>query len=182
MGEVKSLAAQNWTVAELDALPEDGKRYELIDGELLVTPCPDPRHQVRAFDLAKVLDAACPPELLMIGGPVGVTVGTRRHLEPDLAVKPRAGYRDDTVVPLLVVEVLSPSTWRTDVRRKRQVYAEIGVPSYWIVDPLAPAVTILDLVDGAYVEQAVVGPGEELEVQRPFPVRLAPGEWTPGLD
>lgn len=182
MGEVKSLAATDWTVADAEGMPEDGNRYEVIDGELFVTPCPDPRHQVRAFDLAKVLDAACPAELLLIAGPVGVTIGTRRHLEPDLAVKPRVGYRDDTVVPLLVVEVLSPSTWRNDVRRKRQVYAETGVPSYWIMDPLAPALTLLELAEGEYVERAVVGPGEELTVDRPFEVRLAPGEWTPGLD
>jgi len=182
MGEVKSRAAQDWTVAEVMALPEDGNRYEVIDGELLVTPCPDPRHQVRAFDLAKVLDAACPPELLVFASPIGVTIGTRRHLEPDITVKPKVGYRDDTVIPLLVVEILSPSTWRTDVRRKRRVYAETGVPSYWIVDPLAPAVTVLELEGADYAERAVVGPGEELTVERPFVVRLAPGEWTADLD
>jgi Uma2 family endonuclease len=182
MGEVKSRAARDWTVAEIEALPEDGNRYEIIDGELLVTPTPDARHQIRAFDLARALYDACPPEMLVFASPIGVTVGTRRHLEPDVSVKPRQGYRDDTVLPLLVVEVLSPSTWRIDVRRKRQVYAETGVPSYWIVDPLAPALTVLELEDGDYVERAVVGPGEELTVERPFPVRLAPGEWTPDLD
>ncbi len=182
MGEVKSALDRDWTVADLDAFPDGATRYEIFDGELVVTPPPDERHQIRAFDLAKVLDAACPPDLLVYASPIGVTIGERRHFEPDVAVKPRAGFRDDTVVPLLAVEVLSPSTWRNDVRRKREVYAQIGVPSYWLVDPLAPAVTVLELEDGEYVERAVVGPGEELEVSRPFPVRLAPGEWTQGLD
>lgn len=147
-----------------------------------MTPCPDERHQLRAFDLAKVLDAAYPPDLIVYAAPVGVTIGAHRHFEPDVAVEPRSGFRDDTVVPLPAVEVLGPSTWRTDVRRKREVYAQIGVPSYWLVDPLAPAVTVLELEQGEYVERGVVGPGEELSVDRPFPVRLAPGDWTQGLD
>lgn len=182
MGTVKSREARDWTVADLDALPEDGNRYEILDGELLVSPTPDERHQIRAFDLAKVLDAACPPDLLVYASPIGFRVGERRHLEPDVAVKSRAGFRDPTAVPLLVVEVLSPSTWQVDMRRKRAAYAEMGVPSYWLVDPLAPAVTVLEREGNAYAERAVVGPGEELLVERPFPVRLAPAEWTQGLD
>ena len=182
MAGVKSRHSTDWTVADVYAVPDDGNRYEVIDGELLVTTPPDERHQVRAFDLARVLHAACPPDLLVYAGPIAVDVGDDRHLEPDLAVKARKAFRDSRAVPLLVVEVLSPSTWRSDMRRKRAAYAQIAVPSYWLVDPLAPAVTVLQLRAGDYVETGVVGPGEELAVQQPFPVRLAPGEWTAGLD
>lgn len=179
MDEVKSVSDLDWTVADLDQFGESTSiRYEIFDGELVMTPAASALHQLRATDLAMVLSAASPPDLLVFAAPIGVSIGLRRHFEPDVTVKNRAGFRDDAVVPLLAVEVLSPSTWRNDVRRKRDIYAQIGIASYWLVDPLAPAVTILELEEGAYVERGVVGPGEELVVRRPFEVRLAPGEWT----
>lgn len=179
MDGMKSASDLDWTVADLEQFGESNSiRYEIFDGELVVTPPASELHQLRAFDLAKVLDRSCPPDLLVFPAPIGVSIGLRRHFEPDVTVKARSDFLDDTAVPFLVVEILSPSTWRNDVRRKRDLYAQIGVPSYWLLDPLAPAVTILELENGEYVERGVVGPGEELVVSHPYEVRLAPGEWT----
>lgn len=65
-----------------------------------------------------------------------------------------------------------------DLAVKRAVYQELGTPSYWLVDPLEPSITVLDLEDGGYVETARVGTGEVVEVTRPFPVRRDAGDWT----
>lgn len=183
MGSMKSPAARDWTGADAyEFLPESRtRRHEVIDGELFVSPEASELHQRRAFELAMLLEAACPPGLRVSGGSINLDIGDRRHLEPDLAVKRIEDFGVAESVPLLVVEVLSPSNWRHDAHRKRQVYAELGVPSYWLVEPHAPSVTLLDLVDlvdGEYVESETVGPGEELVASRPFEVRLAPGEWT----
>lgn len=177
----KDWADRDWTVADTYAfLPESGtRRFEVIDGELFVNEA-SPHHQRRIFDLAVVLDLVCPPHLHVSGGPVNLDIGDRRHLEPDLVVKNRKEVDDPRAVPLLVVEVLSPSNRRHDTQRKRAVYEELGVPSYWLVDPFAPSVTVLELgSDRRYVERAHVRPGDAVEVTRPFLVRLAPGEWTP---
>jgi len=181
MDPVKSLTARDWTVADAyEFLPESGiRRHEVIDGELFVSPEATWRHQRRIFDLAMVLDAACPSHLRVSGGPINLDIGARRHLEPDLAVKRVEDFDRAESVPLLVVEVLSPSNWRHDAHRKREVYRELGVPSYWLVDPLESTVTVLDLVDGDYVETARVGPCDVVEVTNPFPVRIAPDEWPP---
>jgi len=80
-------------------------------------------------------------------------------------------------LPLLVVEVLSPGTRRRDEGAKRRAYAEAGVPSYWLLDPQEPALTVLQLgAGGDYVEVLTLVGDEEREVTRPFPVRLCPAE------
>jgi len=181
MDPVKSLTARDWTVADAyEFLPESGtRRFEVIDGELFVSPGASEVHQFRAFELASILHAACPSHLRVSGGSINLDIGDRRHLEPDLAVKRVEDFNRAESVPLLVVEILSPSNWRHDTHRKREVYRELGIPSYWLVDPLESTVTVLDLVDGDYVETARVGPGDVVEVTKPFPVRMAPGEWAP---
>jgi Uma2 family endonuclease len=180
MESMKSPEARDWTVADAYALlPESGLRQqEVIDGELVVGDMATERHQIRCDDLADALKATCPDELRVYSSPINVDIGDRLHLEPDVTVKRRADFENSSAVPLLVVEVLSPSTWRHDVRRKREVYARIGVPSYWLLEPHAPSVTLLTLVDGAYLEEATVGPGEEHVTSAPFEVRLAPADWS----
>ena len=80
--------------------------------------------------------------------------------------------RGTSVPPLLMVEVLSPATRRNDLLVKQSIYAEAGVPSYWLVDPLEPSLTVLTLADGAYVETARVTGSESLTVDAPFPVTV----------
>jgi hypothetical protein len=102
-----------WTVEDLAALPDDGLRYELVDGALLVTPPPGPRHQIAAYQLAKVLEAALPAHLRLLPGPVAVRTSAHRELQPDLSVAPASSVgpaRLEGAPPALVVEVLSHST------------------------------------------------------------------------
>ena len=134
-------AAHRWTAEEVRALPDDGNRYELISGELVVTPAPPGLHQVAVWKLAKRLDAWLDESHAgeLLGAPADVSLGEDEVLQPDLFV-----YRTATGGPLrewrdidsllLVVEVLSPSSARYDRQLKRRRYQRARVPEYWIVD------------------------------------------------
>ncbi len=163
------------TRADLQDLPDDGHRYELIDGMLLVSPGPRPQHQFVSGRLFLLLSAACPPELCVAYAPLAVALADDTELQPDLLVAPRTQFTDTELAgpPLLAVEVLSPSTRRVDLLLKRDRFQAAGVPSYWIVDPDEPSITVLELQDGGYVEVAVIAGSEPHTVARPFPLSLA---------
>ena len=131
-----------WTVDMVRALPDDGNRYEVIDGELFVTPAPSVAHQRAVLELAllvapyvrahRIGEALIAPADVIVYGP-------RKFVQPDLFVVPLvngAPMRAWTEVGrlLLAVEMLSPSTRHTDHGRKRSLYREKAVPEYWIVD------------------------------------------------
>ena len=129
-----------WTPSRVRALPEDGNRYEVVAGELLVTPAPGLLHQRMVFTLARILAAAVEPgdraEVML--SPADVELDGDL-VQPDLVVvplpagvRPRAWDAIDTL--LLAVEVLSPSSARADRWLKREVYQRSGVLEYWIVD------------------------------------------------
>ena len=164
------------THADLADTPDDGHRYELIDGTLVVTPAPIVRHQLVVHRLDHLLTAAAPPRVQVLPGPVDIKVSEATALQPDLVV-----FRDLDVSakvvaapPLLVVEVLSPSTRRFDLLTKRSVYEDFRVVSYWIVDPDTPSLTVLELRGGTYVEVAAATGEETVSVQRPFPLSITP--------
>ena len=165
-----------WTVADLEALPDDGLQYELADGVLLVSPAPRPRHQVVLGELHLLLRAACPSDLQVLMAPVDFQPTSRRSLQPDLLVVRRSDVGETNIVRplLLAVEVLSPSTRSKDLLLKRGLYEDSGVTSYWIVDPDEPSVTALELRAGAYVEVGRAEGDDLLELTLPFPVRLSP--------
>jgi Uma2 family endonuclease len=173
---------REWTVDDLESLPDDGLRYELIDGMLVVTPAPAINHQVSAAGLFFALRSACPEDLQVLFSPVDYQPGRRRSLQPDLAVIRRADARGKNLVapPLLVVEVLSPGTWRYDAMVKRGVYEEAGVASYWMFDPKIPSLLVSELVAGQFKEVARAVGREEIRVERPFPIRLCPAELARG--
>ena len=130
-----------WTLEMLHALPDDGKRYELVDGELLVSPTPSPAHQRVSFELAQVLAPwARQHGLEVCIAPFAITFSPRRGLQPDIFVVPLVEGRrpqapQEFARLVLAIEVLSPSTARYDRVVKRPVYLEQGVAEYWIVDP-----------------------------------------------
>jgi Uma2 family endonuclease len=167
-----------WTIADLDALPDEGARYEIVDGMLLVNPPPKPGHQLAAYELAKVLEAAAPFECLVVPGPARVTLGDDTALEPDLSVWWRRDLVDDELlgVPLLVVEVLSPSTRSKDLVLKRDVYARIGIPSYWVLDHREPSLLALDLRDEGYEEVSRATGDAVLSVSHPFAFSVRPSD------
>ncbi len=165
-----------WTVDDLEDLPDDGLRYELVDGMLLVTPAPRPVHQRGVLSVARLLADACPPDLEVFVAPFDFRPTRSRSFQPDVLVVRREDLRDDGVhrAPLLIVEVLSPGTRVRDATLKRHVYAESGVPSYWLLDPDAPSLQVLTLDAGAYAVTAVVAGDEEHRATAPFPVAVRP--------
>ena len=103
-------------------------------------------------------------------------------LEPDLVVFRRGEATPARLerAPLLVVEVLSPSTERIDKGTKRLAYEEAGVQAYWLVDPDTPGLTVLQLEDGRYVEHAAVAGEEAYRATFPFPVEVVPSRLVAG--
>ena len=168
--------------ADFEALPEDagdGIRYELLDGAIIVTPSPGYRHQVAVVNLLVVLRAATPDHLRAVVAPLDVHLPTDDILEPDLMVISPDAIVDDKVqggVPLLAVEVLSPSSRRRDVGDKLTAYRDAGVPSYWVVDPINPRLRAWELRDGEYVEIADVSGDREWTAQAPYPVTVRPAD------
>lgn len=117
MGAVTPLPfSRPLTRADLEAMPDDGHRYELVDGTLVVTPAPSPQHQMVAANLFALLRAVCPPELVVLFAPVDVVLSDRTVVQPDLLVAGRGDFtsRDLPTAPLLAVEVLSESTEHYD--------------------------------------------------------------------
>jgi len=128
---------------DLQAFPEgDGKRYEIIDGDLLVTPAPHSKHQLVLGNLYWWLRSYLEknPVGKVLFAPADVVLSEVNVVEPDLlflsnARRERLTRRNIQGAPDLVVEVLSESTRRTDEVRKRKLYESADVLEYWIVDP-----------------------------------------------
>lgn len=186
MPRVTAPTTRRYTVADLEHFPDDGNRYELFDGELVVTPPPGERHQWVAQELWDRLKGVTPSEYVVFALPVALDLSERTHLEPDLTVKRREDFGRSEFVPLLLVEVASPSTSRRDRREKRAYYESVGCPSYWLLDPggpvAEPVLTVLELgADGRYDEVATVRGAEPFDATRPFPVRVVPADLVAGI-
>ena len=134
----------DWTVEMLDDLPDDGNRYELIDGELFVTPAPSDVHQLVVGELQSRLRAYLRPFSVAraIHSPADVRRDdhTRNRVQPDIFVVRltdgrRPPYPFDLADLLLAVEVESPSNSAYDYQTKRRLYLASGIPEYWIVSP-----------------------------------------------
>lgn len=134
--------ARSWTYEEFARLPDDGNRYEVIAGELYMTPSPRPVHQRVAFRLGHLIESFLEKHQLggwVVTSPVDVLLAEGDYLEPDLVFvrRERKGIVTDRGVeaaPDLVVEVVSASTAERDRGIKRERYAWFGVPEYWVVD------------------------------------------------
>jgi len=164
------------TYDDLQGMPDDGHRYELVDGVLLVTPAPGTIHQTCVVSLVALLHAARDRDHSVLVAPYDYRVRSTTVLQPDLLVARRAdlGERMLERVPLLVVEVHSPSTRLADLGTKRLAYESAGVPCYWMVDPDQPRLTVLSLSDGRYVEEASVAGDQPYEASYPFTMTVVP--------
>jgi len=177
MGTVTTLPrGRALTRDDLETMPDDGHRYELIDGTLVVTPAPSFRHQGIVGEMFLVLRNACPSDLKVLLAPFDVALTNDSVLQPDLLVAWWSDFtdRDLPVAPVLAVEVLSPSTRRVDLTLKRSRYEAAGCPSYWVVDPDGPTLTAWELRDGEYVEVAHVTGEEAYAAIAPYPVIISP--------
>lgn len=140
------VSRRDWTAEELTALRDDGNRYEVIDGELLVTPAPSDRHQDAVGELyVRIKSYADALEMHAFMAPTEVRFSDRLVVQPDLLVLPSLNGRRvsgfaDVGRLVLAVEVLSPSTIRADRYVKRRLFSAQGVPDYWIVDPASRVV------------------------------------------
>lgn len=147
-GRAMSMATElkRWTLEEVHNLPDDGNKYELVRGELFVTPPPTDDHETIAARLARMLDPFVAANGLgMLYRPRAVMQFEGSEVEPDLMVRePQASRKASWAgapKPILVVEILSPYTRRRDRQQKRSFYLDAGVAEYWIVDPEANAIT-----------------------------------------
>ena len=147
--------ASRWTYAEYARLPNDGNRYEVIDGEVLVTPAPSTDHQYILFRLSVALGQYVERERFGVVLPdVDVLFASGQFLRPDLVVVPRSAREAVTsrgvdAPPALMVEILSPSSRSIDRVKKPRRYGEFGVPEYWVVDPEERCVWVWRFAAGA---------------------------------
>lgn len=167
--------ANEWTVRDLDQLPDDGLRYELLDGTLLVSPAPTRRHQRAAVNLGAFLHRACPAHMEVSAAPLDWRPDDRTSLQPDILVLNNRDLNADVADSMiLAVEVISPSSRRKDSIYKRSKYEDSGVAHYWIVDPAAPSILALELRDGQYVTAGEATGDQPLTLDQPFPITIVP--------
>src|SRR6266849_2538913 len=133
----------------------DGKRYEVLDGELYVTPAPSPLHQRLSKRLQRQLEDYFEARGLgeVFNAPIDLVLAKHDIVEPDLVIvaePAQISQRAIEGVPLLVAEVLSPSTRAQDRGIKMRRYSDLGIPHYWIVDPDAETIECWGLAGGVY--------------------------------
>ena len=166
------------TADDLAVVPDDGHRYELVDGTLIVTPAPSTRHQRAVARLLKALLDAVPDDQEVLAAPYDVRLADDTVLQPDVLVCRRADLTEQYLptAPLLAIEVLSPSTRLVDLNLKHGRYEAAGCPAYWVVDPDEPSLRAWELHDGTYLETAVVVGSEAFSATLPCPVSLVPDD------
>jgi Uma2 family endonuclease len=184
IAEAWPAAGRPFTVADLDRMPDDGHRYELLDGALIVSPRPTNAHQEVAMELAVQLRNACPRDLRVIPEPA-VQLSAMTEFAPDIAVirRVQVNAAKCTVPPLLVVEIRSPSTALIDLGRKKTAYEQFGVRGFWVVDPRVnkPSLTVFELTGGRYRQAAQVSGDEPYHAQQPFAIEVIPSALVTGL-
>lgn len=170
-----------WTYAEFARLPSEGStRYEVIDGELAVTPAPTGAHQVVVSNLVRILGTFVHGHALgiILPSPIDVLFGEGDYFEPDVVFlrAERAlllGERGIEGAPDLVIEILSPSTAHRDRGIKLDRYRHFRVPVYWIVDLAEGSIEIWRLAEGAEAPEVLPATGR---------LRWAPVKGGPTLD
>lgn len=145
------------TYKDYEALPNDGRRYEIHEGELSVTPAPTPDHQRTSRSLFRLLDPHVRAHGLgeLFYAPIDVILSDITIVQPDLVYVEARRLASITSrgiegPPTLIVQVLSPSTARIDRTTNLQLFARHGVPYYWIVDPEARVIEAYVLREGTY--------------------------------
>ena len=162
---VSHVVLPNRTYDDFTALPE-GTLAQLIDGDIIVSPVPNVKHQLVIGRLSRLLANFVDDRNLgvVFGSPLDVRLAEQRVFQPDIVFVSRErlnilGEQEVEGAPDLVVEVLSPSTGTYDLTKKRSAYEEAGVREYWIVDPDGESVEVLVLEEGTYQSSARVQDG-----------------------
>jgi len=175
LGETSTLPDNGFTLADWAATPDDGRRYELIGGTIVMSPPPVPGHQRGSRRLDRLIESAAPPRHEVFSAPIGLRLAGDQMLEPDIVVAPYASVGDDNIeLPvLLVVEIVSPGSRVHDLVTKRAVYGEAGIEHYWLVDGTRarPCFTALRLVDSDY--ETVLETDGDVETTEPVAVAFS---------
>lgn len=155
------------TYSDLESWPDDGRRYELYDGEVYVAPAPLPRHQLAMLELQDQLrQYAASQGGLVLVSPIDIVFSQHNVLQPDIAFFTAARRhhvsldRAIRVPPDVVVEVVSPSTVWNDLGRKKATFARFGVPEYWLLDPHIEVIERHVLRGDTYEMDLSARPGE----------------------
>lgn len=182
----RTSGAGPFTWADIEGEPEDGLRREIIGGTLLVNPSPAGRHQFLAQQLWRVLDDRAPTDLVAILAPFDWRYDENGVVVPDIVVCRAADFDLDgplraPAVPVLLVEVQSPSNAAYDRLLKRDLYERLGVANYWLVDPGATdrpvSLTALALDGrGQYRVEAEATGVEPFSTDQPFLVSFVPAD------
>ncbi len=172
---------EGWTVDDLRDLPEDGMRYELVDGCLEVSPPEATRNYWAAQQIVHLLRTLLPREWIALPGP-GVGFDRRNYRQPDAVVIRRTllDTDDDIVRPedvLLAVEVMSPSSVTRDRVTKPTQYAAVGIPHFWRLEPKAP-VLVTHALDGTTYRETGRFTGE-VEIDQPVRLRFPLSDLLP---
>jgi Uma2 family endonuclease len=182
------LPAGPLTVADLEAFPDDGHRYELLDGVLIVTPAPGFNHQMVVGQLFRRLDETAPADLVVLPAPFAIHPDAAdgrpqseqsTELQPDVLIAELAAFtaKDLPGAPLLAVEVLSPSTQLFDRNLKKAAYEQMGAAHFWLIDPRVPELFAFALDEtGTYQLVGHAGGDEVFRQEQPFPVEIRPAE------
>ena len=152
---MRSELKQKLDYSDYSAIPPDGNRYEILSGELYVTPAPSPLHQRISKRLQRQLEDYFERRDLaeVFNAPIDLILTARDVVQPDLLVVADARQISERGIegpPLLVVEILSPSTRDTDSSVKARRYAQLGIPHLWLVDPDAQSVACHRSAAGVY--------------------------------
>jgi len=169
-----------YTTVDLHALPEDGRRWELIDGSLTVSPSATTDHNTIALWIANALWDTNPSNEFVVGLDQSATIDRHNEPRPDVIVA-SAEFFQQSPFPMtsaqLVVEVVSPSTRKRDRLEKPADYAAAGIPHFWRIEQDPLHVFAYDLVGGGY--ELVADSTEELVLTAPFEIKLPIRDITP---
>lgn len=148
---------KTFTYKDYLELPDDGNRYEIIEGELIMTPAPIPKHQIVSMELLLQLKLFVDKHQLglVFHPPCDVLLTEKDLVQPDIffiAQKNRKIITEKNIqgVPDLIIEILSPATAYYDLIEKKELYEKFGVKEYWIVDPKKQWIEIYTLGEGKY--------------------------------
>lgn len=170
-----------YAVEDLHDLADDGYRYEIFDGSLVVTPPPALPHAATTTNLRDRLYDQAPRHLRVVEGSA-IYPNRNNYYVPDLVVVRNEALASSAIGfdprdVLLAIEVVSPSNPTNDLVFKRELYARFGIVEYWIADRRDRSLAVLRLADdGKYADVATLHPGERWRSDTPFPLVIDPGE------
>ncbi len=157
------------------ARPDDGRQYELVEGELILNPAPVPRHQWIVLNIASELHSYHQQHGggKVFSAPIDVVLAEEVVVQPDVIVIRSerlriVGEKSILGAPSLVIEVLSDRTRRADEITKRKLYERYGVDEYWIVDPVIDAVKIYRRSGAAFARVAELSAGSGGAITSPL--------------